>query len=301
MNTLINEDLKRLAEKNKNIFVLSSDYVGKFDLNDFAKENDGRFFRFGLGVDNMISVAAGMASRGKVPFVLSSALTFLKTQEQIRNDICFSNLNVKLVGLNYGFHSALEGEGAQVFEDVAVMRALPGMEIYSPGNADEMLSFFSELGTKNFNPAYLRLSPGIFEDNIVQGLNNSGDADICLFVTSTMTKTTNKVAEKMRNEGFSVKVVNVSRLKPVMSDLILNEGKNCKICVSIEEHSVIGGLGDIIADLFCKNDPKLILKIGMEDQFSDSGDIDALYRKYKLDSESVYERIKTFINHVNML
>jgi len=290
------------GRKIPNIVVLNSDFSKDMGVGIFAKNFSDRFFHFGLGVNNMVSASAGFAVSKKLAFVSSfSSYLTSKCYDQIKNDICFQNLNIKLIGHFYGFSSAeIDNVAYQSFDDIALMSVLPNMKILCPADYYEayaMLNFMS----RDFGPTYLRLAGGksdvVFDEKynfeFGKAIKLREGKDLCIFATGDMVYPALKVADKFLAEGIAVGVVNVGYLKPIDEEGILKHSVESQMCVSLEDHGVIGGLGSAIAQIFQKNGiNKKLQIIGMEDKFPESARRKDLLKKYGLDEDGVYAKIK---------
>lgn len=288
----IGDYLLELAKKTKNFVVLNSGMKKKGGFIDFSRVMEDRYFDFGLGVENMMSAAVGFAVRGKTPVIVApSILVAGRAWEQIRNDICCSNLNVKIVGMGTGFEACREGAGYQMLEDIALMNVLPNMKLLCPASKNECAGMLDEM-MMDFGPTYMRLSLELPEGNeekykMAEMKVLKEGTDLALFASGKMVDLCMNVAEVL---NASVMVVNVSSLKPINVEKVLECAGKVKHCVTVEDHSVIGGLGAVISGIVP------VKRIGVGDKFSESGELSALYRKFKLDFEGIKEQLKSFMN-----
>lgn len=273
----MNEAFLELAKKYKN-FVVLSPFLSK----DLDMGMEGRSFSFGMGYANMLSAAAGFTVRGKVPLVFGLAANCVgRVWEQIRNDIAYPNLNVKIIANGVAFAGGVDGVGSQIFEDLALMRALPNMKVFCPADYNEAF-FMLDAMLNDYGPSYLRLpsfDEVVFDRNYEFEFGKASilknGSDLCIFAIGSMLSRSLKVAEMLEEKGFSVRVVNVSYLKGFDFDLILKASIECKYLFSVEDHSVIGGLGDAV--LSALNGKTFVEKIGISDSKKCSLDIDGIF------------------------
>ncbi|MBL4694864.1 transketolase family protein [Candidatus Gracilibacteria bacterium] len=273
----VSDSLVELARNYSALTVFNADFSKEWGLTRFAEYYGEKLYTLGLSEGNIASVVSGFALRGKMPFVF---LPVEKCYEQIRNSICVPNLNVKIVGIG-GLGLGEEGVGRQSLEDVALMRALPNMKVYCPCDYDEAMECM-KLAAAEYGPCYIRLA-------FVEGKVGGGvgvevlkkGSDVCVFVMGGMVGEVLKAAELSEK---SVKVVKVSVLKPIDSAAILECAGDLK-CFSVEDHSVIGGLGDAVMGCGL-----IVKKLGMEG-FGESGKARDLRRKFGLHAEGIAERL----------
>lgn len=266
----VSDSLVELARKHSGLVVFNGDFSKEWGLTRFAEYYGEKQYNLGLSEANIASVASGFALRGKMPFVF---LPVEKCYEQIRNSVCVPNLNVKIVGMG--------GFASQSLEDVALMRALPNMRVYCPSNYGEAVECM-KLAAAEYGPCYIRLSvggEGVGSSVGVEVLKEGND--VCVFAMGGMVEEALKAAELSEK---SMKVVKVSVLKPIDKDLVLKCAGDLK-CFSVEEHSVVGGLGDALSECGV-----IVTKLGM-DGFGESGKVRDLRRKFGLNAEGIVERI----------
>jgi transketolase len=275
----MNEAFLELAKKYKNFVVLSS-----FLSKDLDMGMEGRSFSFGMGYANMLSAAAGFTVRGKVPLVFGLAANCVgRVWGQIRNDIAYPNLNVKIIA---------NGVASEMCEDIALMRSLPNMKIFCPADYNEAF-FMLDAMLNDYGPSYLRLPS--FDDAPVfdrhydfkfgQANVLKNGSDLCIFSIGSMLSKCLKVADMLEDKGFTVRVVNVSYLKNIDSATILKSADECKYLFSVEDHNVIGGLGDVVLSFL--NGKTFVKKIGMQDS-----------EKYLLDIGGIFGQIYDIISSV---
>jgi transketolase len=300
MRTAFANVLLENATKNKNIMLLTGD-LGYSVFEPFINTFPRQFVNAGISEQNMTGMAAGMAIEGKIPFIYSIIpFVTMRNFEQIRNDICYQNLNVKIVGVGVGFYYGPYGHTHHGLEDVGILRTIPNIIIFSPGNFAEA-KFVTEEAIKIKGPVYIRL--GRDEDKVK--LNYSGKLqfgkgvkimegnDVLIITTGTMFKTSIDVAKLLKESGISVSLVSLHTLKPIDEDLIISEAKKVKTIFTIEEHTIIGGLGSIVSDILTQNDIGVkFRKIGVPDRFTKViGNQEYMRRANGLSAEQIFKYI----------
>ncbi len=304
MVSALSDTLLKIGKKSRNIVVLNTDCTRELGAEKFSKSFEARHVNLGFGIENMVGMAAGFSARGKIPFLISfPEMITARSWEQIRNSICYPNLNIKIIGVGSGLSAAHEGAGVQIFEDLSLMRVLPNMKVLSPADAvetSEMLEFM----LKDYGPTYLRLSSGLFNRVFEKkagfdlGKTNTirKGSDVCLFATGIMVARSLEVADLLEEVGVSTRVVNVSSIKPIDQKGILKAIKKVRFAISVEEHNIQGGLGSAISELITSSmEPIPLKRIGLEDQFGESARFDDLNRKYGLDVENIFEKVRDFM------
>jgi transketolase len=284
------------------LWVISADLSESLMMNKFAEKANERFVECGIAEQNAVTVSAGicMQNEKNIAFFGSFA-EFLpyRCLDQIRISVCMQNLNVKLVASHAGLSYGADGESIQALEDIAIMRALPNMKVYVPSSANEAykmtLQMLSEIG-----PTYMRLNrepdPELFEisanSSNFNGVVKKGK-DILIISCGHMLSISLEVAEILEKKyNISVTVYNCSVIKPLLEHELLSLIETHSSIVTTEEHQLIGGLGSAISELVCTNSPKKITMIGINDKFGQSGSVEELRKFYKLDIESVVQKIE---------
>jgi transketolase len=298
------ETLVELGRKNKNIVVLEADLSKSTMTCLFEKEFPDRFFEMGIGEANMTSFAGGLSLTGKVAFTNSFAVFAAgRAYDQIRQGISIPKLNVKIIGSSAGLSDFGDGATHQSVEDVAIMRAIPNMTVLVPVDGIEtrkMTQWISEYK----GPVYMRLNrhdmPDVFPENQEFEIGKSylirGGKDIVVFANGLMVSKAVLAAEKLNNEGISVRVVNVSSLKPTNEDDIERFSSGVKGIVTVEEHSLIGGLASVIAYIV-RGSSLPVLSIGIKDEFGQSAhDYEELLADYELTVEKIIASIKKLVH-----
>ena len=269
----------------------------------FKKVFPERHIDCGIAECNMMGVAAGLATTGKVPFASSFAMFAAgRAFEQIRNSIGYPKLNVKIGATHAGISVGEDGATHQCNEDIALMRTIPGMVVINPSD-DVEARVAVKAAYEHEGPVYLRfgrLAVPVINDRedykfeLGKGVVLREGKDITLIATGLPVAETLEAAEKLAADGIDAKVINIHTIKPLDEELIVEAAKETGKVVTIEEHSVIGGLGSAVCDVLSEKAPTKVLKIGINDTYGESGPAVELVKKYGLDAESIYKKIKEF-------
>lgn len=264
------------AQKNKKIMLLTGD-LGFSVFEEFIKTMPSQYLNAGIAEQNMTGIAAGMAMEGKLPIIYSIVpFITMRNFEQIRNDICYQNLNVKIVGVGAGFSYGPYGHTHHGLEDLGVMRTLANMVILAPGDPVEV-SLATKAMLKHVGPVYLRLGksgePTIHSSlpkfRIGKGIILKDGKDITIFGTSTMLQTSVEVSDLLGKKGLSVRLISLPCIKPIDTKIILESAKRTRALFTIEEHSIIGGLGSSVAEILAENSAGgIFLRFGVKDSFT---------------------------------
>lgn len=299
------ESLAALADKYPNLVVLDADLAAATKTGVFKKACPERFFDCGIAEANMMGVAAGLATAGKIPFASTFAMFAAgRAFEIVRNSIGYPHLNVKIGATHAGITVGEDGATHQCNEDIALMRTIPGMVVMCP--ADDVEAKAAVRAAVEYDgPVYIRFGraavPVIndrpdYKFEIGKGTVVREGTDVTIVATGICVDSALGAAEKLAAEGISAEVINICTIKPLDEDIIIKSAKKTGKVVTAEEHSVIGGLGSAVCDALCKSYPTPVYKIGMQDCFGESGSAAALIQKYKLDAQGVYEQVKEFVN-----
>lgn len=296
--------LLELGRKHPEVVVLDADLAGATKTNIFMKEFPERHIDCGIAECNMMGVAAGLATTGKVPFASTFAMFAAgRAFEQIRNSIGYPKLNVKIGATHAGISVGEDGATHQCNEDIALMRTIPGMVVINPSDDVEAKAAV-EAAYEHQGPVYLRfgrLATPVINDNkdykfeLGKGIVLRQGKDVAIIATGLEVNESLIAEEKLSKEGIDAKVINIHTIKPIDEDLIVEAAKECGKVVTVEEHSVIGGLGSAVCDVLSSKYPVSVCKIGVQDTFGESGPAVELIKKYGLDSESIYKKVKEFI------
>lgn len=251
-----------------------------------------------------MGVAAGLATTGKVPFASSFAMFAAgRAFEQIRNSIGYPHLNVKIGATHAGISVGEDGATHQCNEDIALMRMIPGMVIINPADDVEARAAV-KAAYEYVGPVYMRfgrLAIPVFNDEstykfeLGKGVVLREGSDVAIFATGLEVYESMQAAEMLAADGINAKVINIHTIKPLDEELVVASAKECKKVVTVEEHSIIGGLGSAVCDTLCANYPTPVLKIGVNDVYGESGPAVQLVKKYGLDAESIYKKVKAFL------
>jgi len=294
------EALKNLGQKNENIVVLDADLAEATKTGIFAKEFPNRFFDMGIAEQNMMATAAGLATCGKIPYASTFAVFAAgRAYDQIRNSICYPKLNVKICATHAGITVGEDGATHQMIEDISMMRTLPNMTVISTSDDTQTKWAVEEISKIN-GPVYLRLcrlaTPVIYEEGdsfkigkaiqIGEGINGT------IFATGVTVSEAIKAQEQLKNEGINVRVVDIHTIKPIDKEMIIKCATETKRLISVEDHSIIGGLGTAVAEVLTENYPCKLERMGIEDSFGKSGKAEELLEYFKIDSKAIIEKFK---------
>ena len=296
--------LVELGREHDNVVVLDADLAGATKTATFQKVFPDRHIDCGIAEGNMMSVAAGLAASGKVPFASSFAMFAAgRAYEQIRNSIGYPHLNVKIGASHAGISVGEDGATHQCNEDIALMRTIPGMVIINP--ADYVEAKAAVKAAYDYDgPVYMRfgrLAIPVFNDEdtykfeLGKGIVLREGTDVAILATGLEVYETLRAAEMLAADGIQARVINIHTIKPLDEELVIAAAKECKKIVTVEEHSVIGGLGSAVCDTLCANYPAPVLKIGINDVFGESGPAVELIKKYGLDGEGIYQKVKAYL------
>lgn len=297
--------LKELAEEFPDLVVLDADLAAATKTGIFKKAYPDRHIDCGIAECNMMSIAAGLASVGKIPFASSFAMFAAgRAFEQVRNSIGYPQLNVKIGATHAGITVGEDGATHQCNEDLALMRTIPGMIVMCP--SDDVEAKAAVRAALEYNgPVYIRFGraavPVIndtpdYKFEIGKGTIVREGSDVTIVATGICVDSALGAAEKLAAEGVSAEVVNICTIKPLDEEIIIKSAKKTGKVVTVEEHSVIGGLGSAVCDCLSEKLPTPVKKIGMYDVFGESGSAEALVKKYGLDAEGVYKVTKEFLS-----
>ncbi|MDF2511377.1 MAG: Transketolase, C-terminal subunit [Herbinix sp.] len=297
--------LVELGAEYDNLVVLDADLAAATKTGLFKKAYPERHIDCGIAECNMVGIAAGLAATGKIPFVSSFAMFVAgRAYEQVRNSVGYPHLNVKIGATHAGITVGEDGATHQCNEDIALMRTIPGMVVINPADDIEAKAAV-KAAMQQEGPVYLRFgrlaTPVINnrEDYVFKlgkGITIREGKDLTIIATGLCVAPALEVAEVMANEGVDVKVINIHTIKPLDEELIIKAATETGKVVTVEEHSVIGGLGSAVCDVLCTYAPAPVLKIGIEDTYGESGSAVELIRKYGLDNQGIYGKIKAFIS-----
>ncbi len=298
------ETLVELGKEHDNLVVLDADLAEATKTAFFKKEFPDRHIDCGIQEADMIGIAAGLASCGKVPFCSSFAMFAAgRAYEQIRNSIAYPHLNVKIGATHAGISVGEDGATHQCLEDIALMRVIPGMVVINPADAVEARA--AVIAAYEYDgPVYLRfgrLAVPVINDRPDykfewgKGYVVKEGTDVTIIATGLEVAAAIDAAELLEKEGINAEIVNIHTIKPIDKDLIVKEAEKTGKVVTVEEHSVIGGLGSAVCEVLSENHPLPVKRIGVYDRFGESGPAVELLHKYKLDGEGIAEQVKGYL------
>ncbi|MBR5970541.1 MAG: transketolase family protein [Lachnospiraceae bacterium] len=297
------EALAALGEEYPDLVVLDADLAGATKTSTFQKKFPERHIDCGIAESNMTGIAAGLATCGKIPFVSSFAMFAAgRAYEQVRNSIGYPHLNVKIGATHAGITVGEDGASHQCNEDIALMRTIPGMVVLSPAD-DIEANAAVRAAVEHKGSVYLRfgraVSPVIHDEKyqftIGKGEVLKEGSDLTIVATGVCVDSALQAAEALAADGVSAEVINICSVKPLDEELITASAKKTGKVVTVEEHSVIGGLGSAVCDALCAHHPVPVKKIGVQDVFGQSGSAKALMEKYELDAVGVTKQIRAFL------
>ena len=295
--------LAELGKKYENLVVLDADLAGATKTGIFKKAFPDRHIDCGIAECNMMGIAAGLSTSGKVPFASSFAMFAAgRAFEQVRNSIGYPHLNVKIGATHAGISVGEDGASHQCNEDIALMRTIPGMVVINPSDDVEAKAAV-EAAYKHEGPVYLRfgrLAVPVINDRpdykfeLGKGVVLREGKDITIVATGLCVNESLEAAKLLSDQGVDAEVINIHTIKPLDEELIIASAKKTGKVVTVEEHSVIGGLGSAVCDALSEKLPTPVMKIGIMDTFGESGPAVELLKKYGLDSESICKKIKAW-------
>ena len=285
--------------------VLDADLSAATKTGVFKKKYPERFFNCGIAEGNMVSVAAGLAAAGKIPFVSSFAMFAAgRAFEQVRNSVGYPHLNVKIGATHAGITVGEDGATHQCNEDIALMRTIPGMTVINPADAVEARAAV-EAAIKHVGPVYMRFgryAVPVINDNpdykfeIGKGVTMTEGNDVTVVATGLMVSMALEAAEILKAEGINARVINIHTIKPLDTDLVLKAARETGAIVTAEEHSIIGGLGAAVAEAVCEGCPVPVLRLGVNDTFGRSGTVPALLEMYGLTPANIVAKVKEAVS-----
>ena len=293
--------LAALANTNENVVVLDADLSKSTKTADFKAVAPERFFNMGIAEGNMMGVAAGLSTCGKVPFVSTFAMFAAgRAFEQIRNSICYPKLNVKVCATHAGLTVGEDGASHQAIEDISLMRSVPNMVVINPADDIETEAAIKAVAEME-GPCYVRLGRMAVsrvndETNynfvIGKGITLAEGNDVAIIATGIMVEAALEAKEELAKEGINARVINIHTIKPIDEELIIKAAKETGVIVTAEEHSVIGGLGSAVAEVVSEKCPVPVLRVGVKDTFGESGKPNELLEKYGLTSNDIVNKVK---------
>ncbi len=295
--------LVELGRKNRDVVVLDADLSGSTKTGKFAREFPDRFFNMGIAEQDMIATAAGLALGGKIPFASTFAIFGTgRAWEQLRQSVCYPNLNVKLVASHGGITVGEDGASHQSMEDIALTRVLPNMTVIVPADGVETKKAVEAI-SEYAGPVYLRVGrpkvPVIFDKayrfQIGKAHILKKGVDATIIAAGIMVYNALQASELIAEEGYGIGVVNMSTIKPIDTHIVLRMAEETGAIVTAEEHSIIGGLGSAVAELLGENTPVPLRRVGIRDKFGTSGTPEELIRFYGLTAEDIAIAVREVI------
>ena len=296
--------LAELGAQYKDLVVLDADLAGATKTGVFKKAFPDRHIDCGIAEGNMMTVAAGLAAAGKVPFASTFAMFAAgRAFEQVRNSIGYPHLNVKIGATHAGISVGEDGASHQCNEDIALMRTIPGMTVINPADDVEAKAAV-KAAIEYEGPVYLRFGrlavpvindPASYRFEIGKGITMREGKDVTIIATGLEVSESLEAAKLLEADGISAEVINTHTIKPLDTELVVAAAKKTGKVVTVEEHSIIGGLGGAVAEVLAEQAPTKMLRIGVNDTFGESGPAKALIEKYGLDAKSIYEKVKGWL------
>ncbi len=293
--------LVELGKEKDNLVVLDADLAAATKTGVFKKEFPERHIDCGIAEANMAGIAAGMSTAGYVPFMSSFAMFAAgRAYEQVRNAICYPKLNVKIGATHAGISVGEDGATHQCNEDLALMRVIPNMVVINPADDVEARAAV-KAAYEHEGPCYLRfgrLAVPVINDEatykfeIGKGVELKAGKDLTIIATGLPVSESLKAAEMLAADGIDAQVINIHTIKPLDEDIVVNAAKTTDKIFTVEEHSIIGGLGSAVTEVLAEKYPTKVTRIGVKDTFGESGPAKELLKKYQLDAEGIYNQIK---------
>ncbi len=296
--------MAELGAQYPDLVVLDADLAGATKTGVFKKAFPERHIDCGIAEGNMMTVAAGLAAAGKTPFASTFAMFAAgRAFEQVRNSIGYPHLNVKIGATHAGISVGEDGASHQCNEDIALMRTIPGMTVINPADDVEAKAAV-KAAIEHEGPVYLRFGrlavpvindPASYQFEIGKGITMKEGKDVTIIATGLEVSESLEAAKMLEADGISAEVINIHTIKPLDDALVVASAKKTGKVVTVEEHSVIGGLGGAVAEVLAEQAPTKMLRIGVNDTFGESGPAKELIEKYGLDAKSIYEKVKGWL------
>lgn len=287
--------LAELGKRNEKVVVLDADLSGSTKTAKFAKIFPERFFNMGISEADMVNTAAGLSLTGKIPFASTFAVFETgRAWEQIRQTICYSHLNVKLVATHSGITVGEDGASHQALEDIAIMRVLPEMVVIAPSDGYETQQVINEIA-EYYGPVYVRLGrakvpavlPSNYKFKIGKAYKFNIGRDVNIIANGIMVSAALQARDILSKKGIDAGVINMATIKPLDAEAVLEAAENSKLIVTAEEHSIIGGLGSAVSEFLSENHPMPVRRIGTRDTFGCSGKPDELLKLFHLTADDI--------------
>lgn len=300
------EALAKLGEENENVVVLDADLSSATKTSIFAKKFPDRFFDIGIAEQDMMGTATGLSTFGKIPYASTFAVFASgRSYDQVRNTIAHTNANVKICATHAGITVGEDGATHQMLEDIGMMRMLPNMRVISPSDDVQTKWVIKEV-SKIQGPFYIRLcrlaTPIIYDEEFVKennikfeigkGIQIGNGTDASIIATGVTVQEALKAKENLEKEGINIRVIDMHTIKPIDKELIIKCAKETKKIITIEDHSIYGGLGSSVCEVLSENYPAKVIRMGIKDTFGESGKAEELMRHFKIDCNSIVEVVK---------
>ena len=300
------EALAKLGEENENVVVLDADLSSATKTSIFAKKFPDRFFDIGIAEQDMMGTAVGLSTFGKIPYASTFAVFASgRSYDQVRNTIAHTNANVKICATHAGITVGEDGATHQMLEDIGMMRMLPNMRVISPSDDVQTKWVIKEV-SKIQGPFYIRLcrlaTPIIYDEEFVKennikfeigkGIQIGNGTDASIIATGVTVQEALKAKENLEKEGINIRVIDMHTIKPIDKELIIKCAKETKKIITIEDHSIYGGLGSSVCEVLSENYPAKVIRMGIKDTFGESGKAGELMRHFKIDCNSIVEVVK---------
>lgn len=291
--------LTQLGKENEKIVVLDADLSTATKTINFAKEFPDRFFDMGIAEADMMGTAAGFATCGKIPFASTFAVFAAgRAYDQIRNSICYPNLNVKICATHAGITVGEDGATHQMLEDISLMRSIPNMKVFCPSDDIQTKWLIKQISNIN-GPCYVRLcrlaTPVIYdkkqEFEIGKMVKFGDGTDATIFATGVTVSEALQAKDELKKHGIDVRVIDVCSIKPIDEEMIINCAKQTKRLISVEDHSIIGGIGSAISDVLVSEYPAKLEKMGIMDCFGKSGNANELLKYFKINKDAIVNKV----------
>lgn len=305
IRSVFGKTLAELGKTNSKVVVLDADLSCSTQTQIFAKEFPERFFDVGIAEQDLVATSAGLAAEGKIPFASSFAVFITgRAYDQIRNSICYPNFNVKIVGTHGGITVGEDGATHQALEDISLMRGLPNMSVIVPADCrecEQVIKFASE----HIGPLYIRIPRSnvcdVFDENYKFDFNKAvlmeDGVDTSIITNGETLVEVLDAAEQLKKEGYSIQVIHVPVVKPLDKETILENIKKTNFVITVENHSIIGGLGSAVCELLSETYPVKVHRIGINDVFGQSGKSSQLMDFYGLSANKLTKTIKNYIDN----
>ncbi len=294
------ESLLELGRRNKNVVVLDADLASSTKTTYFAEEFPDRFFQCGIAEQNMMGIAAGLASCGKIPFVTSFAVFVTRrVADQIAVSVAYSKSNVKIIGAYPGLFNGKNGATHMAVEDIAITRSIPGIVVIDPADASEMSQAVNAI-SKYCGPVYMREArdewPDVFNSDykfeIGKAVTLRDGTDVTIISCGVMTSQALIAADELCKEGINSRVINISTIKPIDVDAIVESALDTGAVVTCEDHNIYGGLGSAVAEVLVEEAPVPMIRVGIMDMFNECGTNEELLKKFEMDPSSIIKAVK---------